>query len=99
MRASFHARNLVLVAIAVIAGCVGVPEGIEPVTGFQVERYMGRWYEVARLDHRACVRIDAAQETDGFVGNQGQSFCMSVTDYPPGEPDHETELPSDRDGQ
>jgi len=52
MRASFHARNLVLVAIAVIAGCVGVPEGIEPVTGFQVERYMGRWYEVARLDHR-----------------------------------------------
>ncbi len=25
--------------------------GIEPVTGFEVERYMGRWYEVARLDH------------------------------------------------
>ena len=52
MRALFHARILVLVAIAFSAGCVGVPEGIEPVTGFQVERYMGRWYEVARLDHR-----------------------------------------------
>ena len=30
---------------------VSVPAGIEPVTGFEVERYMGRWYEVARLDH------------------------------------------------
>jgi apolipoprotein D and lipocalin family protein len=37
-----------------VAGCssVSVPAGIEPVTGFEVERYMGRWYEVARLDHR-----------------------------------------------
>jgi apolipoprotein D and lipocalin family protein len=52
MRAFFHARILVLGAIAVSAGCVDVPEGIEPVTGFQAERYMGRWYEVARLDHR-----------------------------------------------
>jgi len=40
MRAFFHARILVLIAIAVVAGCVGVPDGIEPVTGFQVERYM-----------------------------------------------------------
>ena len=52
MRALFYPRIFVLVAIAVIVGCVGVPEGIEPVTGFQAERYMGRWYEVARLDHR-----------------------------------------------
>jgi apolipoprotein D and lipocalin family protein len=51
MRRLFQARVLTLVVIVFIAGCVGVPEGIEPVTGFQVERYMGRWYEVARLDH------------------------------------------------
>jgi apolipoprotein D and lipocalin family protein len=31
---------------------VSVPVGIDPVTGFEAERYMGRWYEVARLDHR-----------------------------------------------
>lgn len=47
---TFHARIFALDAIAVIAGCVGVPEGIEPVTGFQVERYMGRWCEVAVLN-------------------------------------------------
>jgi apolipoprotein D and lipocalin family protein len=34
-----------------LAACTAVPVGIEPVTGFQAERYLGRWYEIARLDH------------------------------------------------
>lgn len=34
-----------------LAGCVGIPDGITPVSGFQIERYLGKWYEVARLDH------------------------------------------------
>jgi len=28
-----------------------MPQGVEPVTGFQLDRYLGRWYEIARLDH------------------------------------------------
>lgn len=31
--------------------CVGVPEGIKPVQNFDVNRYLGTWYEIARLDH------------------------------------------------
>lgn len=27
------------------------PAGIEPVAGFDAQRYAGQWYEVARLDH------------------------------------------------
>lgn len=34
-----------------VAGCAGIPENIEPVKGFDVNRYMGTWYEIARLDH------------------------------------------------
>ena len=34
-----------------LAGCTGVPDGIEPVTGFDQSRYLGTWYEIARLDH------------------------------------------------
>ena len=34
-----------------LAGCLGMPEGVEPVTGFELDRYLGRWYEIARLDH------------------------------------------------
>lgn len=30
----------------------GIPGGIQPVTGFELERYLGTWYEIARLDHR-----------------------------------------------
>jgi apolipoprotein D and lipocalin family protein len=72
MRAFIHARVLVLAAIVFSAGCVGVPDGIQPVTGFQVERYMGRWYEVARLDHsfeRGMEQVTATYELrpDGTV--------------------------------
>ncbi|MBS3803023.1 MAG: lipocalin family protein [Oleiphilaceae bacterium] len=34
-----------------LAGCVSPPEGVEPVQGFEPERYLGTWYEIARLDH------------------------------------------------
>lgn len=38
-------------AMLLFAGCVGVPEGLTPVSSFEADRYLGRWYEVARLDH------------------------------------------------
>jgi len=41
---------LILVAIT-ISGCTGVPKGLEPVSGFDGDRYLGKWYEIARLDH------------------------------------------------
>lgn len=31
--------------------CVGLPDGIKPVEQFEKQRYLGKWYEVARLDH------------------------------------------------
>jgi apolipoprotein D and lipocalin family protein len=40
-----------LLAALALAGCTGVPEGVMPVRGFQADRYLGTWYEIARLDH------------------------------------------------
>jgi apolipoprotein D and lipocalin family protein len=34
-----------------LVGCTNIPEGLGPVTGFEAERYLGKWYEIARLDH------------------------------------------------
>jgi apolipoprotein D and lipocalin family protein len=34
-----------------VNGCTGVPKGLEPVKDFDPERYLGKWYEIARLDH------------------------------------------------
>jgi len=36
---------------AVLTGCVGLPINIKPVNNFELNRYLGRWYEIARLDH------------------------------------------------
>ena len=34
-----------------LVSCTGIPDGVEPVTGFDQSRYLGTWYEIARLDH------------------------------------------------
>ena len=38
--------------LALLGGCTGVPDGLTPVDNFDVNRYLGTWYEIARLDHR-----------------------------------------------
>lgn len=35
-----------------LASCASIPTSIKPVEGFELERYVGQWYEIARLDHR-----------------------------------------------
>ncbi|MEQ1557804.1 MAG: lipocalin family protein [Methyloglobulus sp.] len=42
---------LFLLSLLLIS-CVGIPEGIEPTTNFEVNRYLGKWYEIARLENR-----------------------------------------------
>lgn len=41
----------VLIFIFQLTGCLGMPESIRPVTGFELNNYLGKWYEIARLDH------------------------------------------------
>jgi apolipoprotein D and lipocalin family protein len=55
-----------------VIGCVALPEGIVPVQDFELDRYLGRWYEIARLDHsfeRGLVNVTAAYtlQEDGRV--------------------------------
>ena len=45
-------RTLTVISILLfLAGCTGTPNGLQPVTGFDPDRYLGKWYEIARLDH------------------------------------------------
>jgi apolipoprotein D and lipocalin family protein len=43
---------LLVLMIPLLFGCTGIHEGINAVDGFEVNRYLGTWYEIARLDHR-----------------------------------------------
>jgi len=44
-------KTLLAILCLSLCGCVGIPENVQPVTGFEVDRYLGTWYELARLDH------------------------------------------------
>ncbi|RXE86432.1 lipocalin family protein [Pseudoalteromonas sp. A757] len=61
----------VILTLAVSA-CTGLPNGIKPVKDFNVERYTGTWYEIARLDHsfeRGMQNVTAtySQNSDGSI--------------------------------
>lgn len=40
-----------IILMLFVSSCVEVPDGITPVKNFKVKRFMGTWYEIARLDH------------------------------------------------
>ncbi len=55
-------KKLLIFLIFFIAGCVGIPDNVSPITGFDVNRYLGTWYEIARFDHsfeRGLERVSA----------------------------------------
>ncbi len=45
--------------------CVRLPDNIQPVDDFDLDRYLGQWYEIARLDHsfeRGMQKVTATYE-------------------------------------
>jgi apolipoprotein D and lipocalin family protein len=41
-----------LLTSVILKSCTAIPEGVKAVDGFEVNRFLGTWYEIARLDHR-----------------------------------------------
>lgn len=55
-------RSLWLLVLGLVGCAVAPPSGVTPITGFDLDRYLGRWYEIARLDHafeRGLSRVSA----------------------------------------
>jgi apolipoprotein D and lipocalin family protein len=52
IRQNTPAATIIVVAILLSGGCTGVPEGVQVVKEFELDRYLGTWHEIARLDHR-----------------------------------------------
>lgn len=44
-------RNLILCMLFLCVGCTQLPDKVKPVENFDLTRYLGKWYEIARLDH------------------------------------------------
>lgn len=65
-------RLLAALALGLCGCATGAPEGVEPVTGFELDRYLGKWHEIARLDHRferglSKVSAEYSMRADGGV--------------------------------
>ncbi|SCX77927.1 lipocalin family protein [Desulfoluna spongiiphila] len=62
-----------------LTGCLGVPDSVSPVQGFDLQRYLGTWYEIARLDHsfeRGLEQVTAeySMREDGGVRVKNRGF-------------------------
>lgn len=73
-------KKLAALLALLLSGCVGMPTNVQPVGNFELDRYLGTWYEIARLDHsfeRGLSRVTAhySLREDGGVRvvNRGYS--------------------------
>lgn len=71
---------IAIIAILGLTGCLGMPEKVSPIKSFELSRYLGKWYEIARLDHsfeRGLEKISAEYSIAGDGGvsvvNRGYS--------------------------
>jgi len=73
-------RNLLIsILLVFLAGCLGYPDTVTPVGGFELQKYLGKWYEIARLDHpfeRGMERVTAeySLRDDGGVSVMNRGF-------------------------
>jgi len=68
-----------ILAVSGLVACTGLPDGTRAVSGFELDRYLGTWYEIARLDHRferglSNVTANYALRDDGGVRVVNRGF-------------------------
>lgn len=85
-----------MLTIALLAsfftGCTGIPANVQPVSNFTLNEYLGKWYEIARLDHsfeRGLSKVTAeySMRDDGGVRvlNRGYSLEENAWDEAEGK--------------
>jgi apolipoprotein D and lipocalin family protein len=77
-------KKLSVLLVVIMMSCAGIPEKVKPVDNFKLEKYLGKWYEIARLDHsfeRGLTKVTAeySMRDDGGVRvlNRGYSVADS----------------------
>lgn len=77
--ARFPGKAVIALGIALLTGCASQPDNVQPVDHFELSRYLGKWYEVARLDHsfeRGLTNVTAEYglRDDGLVSVRNRGF-------------------------
>lgn len=77
---------LMLMTTMLLTGCLGMPKSVTPVDQFELERYLGQWYEIARLDHsfeRGLIQVSAeyTRRDDGGVAVLNRGFSAAKGEW------------------
>ena len=78
--------GMALLTAVLQSGCAGAPDGVEVVTNFELNRYLGTWYEIARLDHRferglSRVTANYSMRDDGGVSVVNRGYQLSSEEW------------------
>lgn len=78
--------GMALLTAVLQSGCAGAPDGVEVVTDFELNRYLGTWYEIARLDHRferglSRVTANYSMRDDGGVSVVNRGYQLSSEEW------------------
>lgn len=79
-------KVLTAMACLLLSGCLGMPQNIQPVNDFEIARYLGKWYEIARLDHsfeRGLDNVTAeySLRDDGGVDVKNRGFSRADNEW------------------
>jgi len=81
METKRNIQNLCLAGLALLifGSCAKMPKGAEPVKNFQKEKYLGKWYEIARFDFRFEKNLNNTTafyslREDGFIKVQNRGY-------------------------
>lgn len=72
---------LVLCSLLWLTGCLGMPETVKPVDKFELERYTGKWYEIARLNHSFEEGLE--QVTAEYIATENEGIVVINRGFDP----------------
>ena len=80
-------KKLILIMLLfLLSGCLGYPENVKPIKDFELEKYLGKWYEIARLDHsfeRGLEKVAAeySLRDDGGIDVRNRGFSVKKNEW------------------
>ena len=60
-------RYVLVIIVSLLYGCAQIPKGVVAVKDVDFNRYLGTWYEIARLDHsleRGLINVTATYKPE-----------------------------------
>ena len=75
-----------ILLLLILSGCLGMPKTVSPITGFELNRYLGKWYEIARLDHsfeRGLEKVTAeySLRKDGGISVRNRGYSIKDNEW------------------